>query len=94
MAENTLELAQYQNDHDLLVVLHTEMRALRDDIKRMSDSITLQVTDHENRIRTIESAVTTVSANKVYSDNLTRVGGGIFIVLVGAAEFIINRLWH
>ena len=32
-AENPKELAEYQNDHDLLVALNVEMRGLRQDFK-------------------------------------------------------------
>lgn len=54
MADNIPELAQYQNDHDLLVALNTEMRLLRQDIKDMKDDGRLTLADHETRLRFIE----------------------------------------
>lgn len=54
MAENPMDLAAYQNDHDLLVSLSTEMRLLREDIKEMKSGNSLTLQDHENRLRFIE----------------------------------------
>lgn len=52
--ENPSDLAQYQNDHDLLVSLTTEMRLLREDIREMKDGNRVTLQDHENRLRFIE----------------------------------------
>lgn len=49
-----MDLAAYQNDHDLLVSLSTEMRLLREDIKEMKSGNSLTLQDHENRLRFIE----------------------------------------
>lgn len=54
MADNPMDLAAYQNDHDLLVSLSTEMRLLREDIKEMKSGNSLTLQDHENRLRFIE----------------------------------------
>lgn len=54
MAENPIDLATYQNDHDLLIALNTEMRLLREDIKDMKNGNTLTLQDHESRLRFIE----------------------------------------
>lgn len=43
-----------QLDHDLLIELRTEMRAIREDIKNMRDDISGSVSDHETRIRDLE----------------------------------------
>jgi hypothetical protein len=54
MAETQPDLAQYQNDHDLLIELRTEMRGLRGDIKEMKDATTDRSDDHETRLRALE----------------------------------------
>lgn len=48
MAENPKELAEYQSDHDLLVVLNERVLILTKAVEKKSD-------DHEIRIRTLES---------------------------------------
>lgn len=45
---------EFQNDHDLLVTLNTEMRLLRDDIREMKDGSKTTLQDHESRIRFME----------------------------------------
>lgn len=42
------------NDHDLLIELRTEMKAVRADIKEIKDNHTSIISDHETRIRFIE----------------------------------------
>jgi hypothetical protein len=54
MADTTPELAQYQTDHDLLIELRTEFRAMRDDIKGLKRSNETISDDHEQRIRGLE----------------------------------------
>jgi hypothetical protein len=54
MAETTLELAQYQTDHDILIELRTEMRLLRETIKESSNGVNGKIDDHEKRLRFIE----------------------------------------
>lgn len=49
-----MDLATYQNDHDLLVSLSTEMRLLREDIKEMKSGNSLTLQDHEARLRFLE----------------------------------------
>lgn len=54
MAENFLPLANYQNDHDLLVALNTEMRLLREEIREMKNGNIATLQDHETRLRFVE----------------------------------------
>ncbi len=54
MSETTLELAQYQTDHDILIELRTEMRLLRETLKEAGDGTKESLTDHEKRLRFIE----------------------------------------
>lgn len=44
-----------QNDHDLLVTLLESVRQLKDEIINLKDNTKAQISDHENRIRTLES---------------------------------------
>lgn len=48
-------VSQRTSDHDLLIALTVEVKALRDDIKEMKDTIYKTVTDHETRLRALES---------------------------------------
>jgi len=48
---------QNTSDHDLLIELRTEMRGMRDDIKKMNDGTVQTLADHEIRIRKIEKWV-------------------------------------
>lgn len=48
------------SDHDLLIELRTEMRGMRDDIKRMGINTDKTMNDHENRIRELERATESV----------------------------------
>lgn len=48
-------------DHDLLITLIGEVKALRDDLKRTSDASALITSDHETRIRSLERARWTVA---------------------------------
>lgn len=57
----TPDLAQYQSDHDVLVELRTEMRLLRGDIRDMKDGNTISLSDHEMRLRTLESRIWMIS---------------------------------
>lgn len=50
MAENPPEIAAYQNDHDLLVVLNERVGAL-------TSAVTVKNNDHEQRIRDLEKLV-------------------------------------
>lgn len=54
MAETQADIAKYQNDHDLLIELRTEMRGLRTDIKELKEATTDRSEDHETRIRALE----------------------------------------
>lgn len=43
------------SDHDLLIELRTEMRSLKEEIKKMNDGTAQTVADHETRIRRLEA---------------------------------------
>jgi len=42
------------NDHDLLIALHEQMKGIRSDIKEIKDNTKAEVADHESRIRRLE----------------------------------------
>ena len=44
------------NDHDLLIELRVELRALRADVKDIKDNFRVSLDDHEKRLRTLEDA--------------------------------------
>lgn len=44
-------------DHDILITLVEQVKALRDDIKDIKDTTKARVEDHETRIRGIESKI-------------------------------------
>lgn len=86
--ENLIE--EYQNDHDLLIELRTEMRGMRLDVKNLNETTTIRVGDHETRLRLLEKTVETAVASQAEREKLTRLGGTILIVIVGIVEFAIN----
>lgn len=45
------------SDHDLLIVLHEQVKGLRGDIQNLSDGSTKQLNDHETRLRSLEQKV-------------------------------------
>ncbi len=91
MAVNPTDLAEYQNDHDLLIELRTEMKGLRNDLKVMSDSALKTIGDHETRLRLVESGILTVEVTAREREKMTRLGGAILIFIVGVLEFVINK---
>ena len=46
-----------QNDHDLLIEMRTEMKAVREDIKDIKDNTTARVTALEKRVSGLERLV-------------------------------------
>lgn len=54
------------NDHDLLIELRTEMRGMREDIKSLSDGVTVRINDHETRIRSLEKTTENLMAKMVF----------------------------
>ena len=90
MAERT---PGQNEDHDLLIELRAEMRAVRADIKELKDGMALTIKDHETRIRYLEETITTTEASKRGSDNATRIWGTVLIFAVGIAEFILTRIY-
>lgn len=93
MAMNPTDLVEYQNDHDLLIELRTEMRGMRHDLKLMNDTTVTTVSDHETRIRSVETQVITMDATSREREKLTRLGGVVFVVIIGIIEFVVNRIW-
>lgn len=78
MTETLPELAQYQTDHDLLVVLNERVGALTDAVKEKN-------TDHETRIRGLESRTDSIESsrttwNYVVGIALTILGIGVTII--------------
>lgn len=43
-----------QNDHDLLITLHEQVKGIRSDIRDIKDNVKSQVDDHETRMRSVE----------------------------------------
>jgi hypothetical protein len=67
MAETLKELAEYQNDHDVLIDLRADVRGMRSDIKRLTDATTIKTDDHEKRIRSNELAIESIkTSSKVW----------------------------
>lgn len=72
------------NDHDLLIELRTEMRGMREDLKTMSDGVSLKITDHETRLRSIEKLTDNLNMKLLIGGVLlTFVGGIVSAVIIG-----------
>jgi hypothetical protein len=59
MAETQADVANYQNDHDLLVGLTRDVKHLSEDVGKLSEAVAKKNDDHEGRIRLVESKVDT-----------------------------------
>lgn len=94
MATNPAGLAEYQNDHDLLVQLDTKMSGVLDRLEKMDATMLKLIGDHETRIRKVETDVLTIEVTSRERDRMTRIWGTVVIVAIGVAQFIINRVWH
>ncbi len=47
--------AMRQSDHDLLITLHEQVKGIRSDIKDLTEGTSYKITDHELRIRRLET---------------------------------------
>ena len=43
------------NDHDLLVTMHEQIKGIKIDIKDLKDGTSTKLSDHESRIRRLET---------------------------------------
>jgi hypothetical protein len=43
------------NDHDLLIRIETRMQGLKEDINEIKNTASLQITDHESRLKKLEN---------------------------------------
>lgn len=74
--------AEGNNDHDLIIKLDVKLDSLKDDISKLGDGTAKTISDHEDRIRTVETNVTRI---------LT--WGAIGLLFVGLAEFLLIHYW-
>lgn len=54
--DSTKDNSNY-SDHDLLIELRTEIRGMREDIRKQNDGVNEAIKDHETRLRSIEKYV-------------------------------------
>lgn len=43
-----------ENDHDLIIEMRADIKALREEVKEIKDDLRSRVSDHERRIRFVE----------------------------------------
>lgn len=87
MAENPPELAQYQNDHDLLVGLTRDVQHLTGDIAKLSEAVNKKNDDHETRIRNLESRTDSIESSRTtwnYVVSIALVILGLGVSIIGA----------
>lgn len=76
-------------DHDLLITLHEQIKNVRTDIKDLKDGTGSKLTDHEARIRVLE----TNQIDKKDFDKLQKIAyGGLGIL--AAIEFAFKFFYH
>ncbi len=78
-----------QNDHDLLIELRTEVRAIREDIKGVSNSLSARVNDHETRIRTVEKETDNLMGKMVFGISIISF---LMAIIVGVIIQWIKKL--
>lgn len=74
-----------EKDHDILIEVRTELKALRYDVNEIKDDTKTQISDHETRIRLLE-------ANKNQGKGTERVITGIIVVCGAAIVEIILKV--
>jgi hypothetical protein len=87
MAENPPELAQYQNDHDLLVGLTRDVQHLTGDIAKLTEAVNKKNDDHETRIRDLESRTEGIESSRTtwnYVVSIALVILGLGVTIIGA----------
>ena len=67
-----------QNDHDLLITLHVEVKGIRDDIKDLKDDTKGKVEDHERRLRKLEKLGALLAGGLILLQFLTPYIKGLF----------------
>ena len=73
-------------DHDLLQRLDGKVDGLKTDIQSINDGLAKTISDHENRLRTLESRVDT-------NNTQVRTYGSIGILLIGVIEFFLLKFF-
>jgi predicted component of type VI protein secretion system len=76
------------NDHDLLIELRSDVKAMRTEMVEIKDNIKVRVEDHENRLRRIE---TTANQGKGQERIIQAIIATIAVALV---EVIIKVMFH
>lgn len=77
-----------ENDHDILIEVRTELKALRYDVNEIKDDTKLNISDHETRIRLLE-------ASKNQGKGVDRIITGISAVVgAGFVEIILKVIFH
>jgi hypothetical protein len=84
MPDNPRELAEYQSDHDLLVVLNERVATLTIAVERKND-------DHEARIRDLESAVEGAQSSNRTWKYVVAIAMGILTLIIAVIAAYISR---
>jgi len=80
------------DDHDLLIQIDTQMKALIADIKELKEGTSGKIENHEARIVKLELSLSLIAGN---SQGMSRFYGwivGAILALVALATFILPRL--
>lgn len=70
---------QPMNDHDLIITIHEQIKNVRADIADLKSGTSVQLADHETRIRKLETAKTETNTKlKIY----VGLGGTIWSIII------------
>ena len=76
------------NDHDLLIELRGDVKAMRFELSEIKDNIKSRVDDHEKRIRSVETTLNQGRGSERVIQGL------IATVAVAAVELILKVFLH
>ena len=68
------------SDHDLLITMHEQIKGIKADIKELKDGTSIQLHDHETRIRNNETNITRIMT-----------WGSAGVLILGIIQFIIGK---
>jgi hypothetical protein len=96
-------MEMHQNDHDLLIVLHTEVKNLRSDVKELKDNIVsrvdsleknkLEKEDADDIYRDHEDRIRNIERNKpaVFTGSITGGVGGAAALIYAIIQFFQSQ---
>ena len=85
---NEMESIEFKNDHDIIVMMATELKQLRMDVRDLKEGTADKITDQCHRIELLESWRAAQIVSLASQTQLIRILMGIGIIMLGML------IWH